>query len=72
MGRMQNNIAPFQALTLDGDYHGEQGSRLVFNTRLGGDNSLTDKLIIRGNISGNSLVQINNLAGAAPGRIKAF
>ncbi|QWA13936.1 autotransporter outer membrane beta-barrel domain-containing protein [Sodalis ligni] len=30
----------------------------------GGDDSLTDRLVIRGKITGHSLVQINNFGGA--------
>ncbi|WP_213989591.1 autotransporter outer membrane beta-barrel domain-containing protein [Sodalis sp. dw_96] len=63
MGKMQN-IAPFQTLTIDGDYHGEPGSLIQFNTRLESDDSLTDKLVVRGKISGHSQLRIANLAGS--------
>ncbi|XBS68022.1 autotransporter outer membrane beta-barrel domain-containing protein [Acerihabitans sp. KWT182] len=63
MGKIKSS-APFQTLTLDGDYHGEDGSLILFNTRLGDDASLTDKLIVRGAVSGHSQLQITNLAGA--------
>ncbi|WP_117077954.1 autotransporter outer membrane beta-barrel domain-containing protein, partial [Klebsiella pneumoniae] len=36
---------------------------LFFNTRLGGDNSLTDKLTISGDSNGNSTVYITNVDG---------
>jgi outer membrane autotransporter protein len=63
MGKMQP-IAPFQSLIIEGDYHGEQDSLIRFNTRLEGDDSLTDRLVVRGKITGHSLVQINNFGGA--------
>ncbi|WP_117085758.1 autotransporter outer membrane beta-barrel domain-containing protein, partial [Klebsiella pneumoniae] len=45
-----------------GDYTGNNGN-LFFNTRLGGDNSLTDKLTISGDSNGNSTVYITNVDG---------
>lgn len=53
----------FNSLTVTGDYNGQKGSTLVFNTRLGNDRSPTDKLIIQGNTSGESSVIVNNLGG---------
>ena len=49
-------------LTINGDYTGNNGN-LFFNTRLGGDNSLTDKLTISGDSNGNSTVYITNVDG---------
>lgn len=53
----------FNSLTVTGDYTGQQGSKLVFNTRLGNDKSPTDKLTIQGNTAGESQVIVNNLGG---------
>nr|WP_232001890.1 autotransporter outer membrane beta-barrel domain-containing protein [Shimwellia blattae] len=50
-------------LTVAGDYTGNGGT-LALNTVLGGDNSLTDKLIVKGNTSGSTNVAINNIGGA--------
>lgn len=49
-------------LTINGDYTGNNGN-LFFNTRLGGDNSLTDKLTISGDSNGNSTVYVTNVDG---------
>lgn len=57
-----NNGAMFKNLTVTGDYHGDSGY-LSLNTVLGDDSSATDKLIVEGNTSGNTLVKINNAGG---------
>jgi autotransporter family porin len=49
-------------LTVAGDYTGNDGL-LVFNSSLGDDNSNTDRLIVQGNTSGSTKVQVNNLGG---------
>lgn len=50
-------------LIITGDYIGINGL-LNMNSVLGDDNSVTDKLIIGGNTSGNTFVQINNIGGS--------
>lgn len=50
-------------LTITGDYVGVNG-QLLLGTQLGGDNSLTDKLVIEGNASGTTLVSVNNMGGS--------
>ncbi|KPC54425.1 autotransporter outer membrane beta-barrel domain-containing protein [Amantichitinum ursilacus] len=50
-------------LTVNGDYVGN-GGLLRVNTVLGGDDSATDKLIITGNSSGNTNVEVLNAKGA--------
>ncbi len=50
-------------LTITGDYTGNNGL-LNMNSVLEDDNSVTDKLIIAGNTSGNTFVQVNNLGGS--------
>lgn len=48
--------------TVKGNYDGNGGT-IHFDTVLGDDNSETDKLVIEGNTSGNTLVSVNNLGG---------
>ncbi|WP_353739746.1 autotransporter outer membrane beta-barrel domain-containing protein [Yersinia frederiksenii] len=50
-------------LTITGDYTGNNGL-LNMNSVLEDDSSVTDKLIIAGNTSGNTFVQVNNLGGS--------
>ncbi|WP_145601529.1 autotransporter outer membrane beta-barrel domain-containing protein [Yersinia frederiksenii] len=50
-------------LTITGDYSGNDGL-LNMNSVLEDDNSITDKLIIGGNTSGSTFVQVNNLGGS--------
>lgn len=45
-----------------GNYRG-QDSSLKIDSVLGGDNSLTDKLVIQGNSAGNTALSVNNLGG---------
>lgn len=52
-----------RTLTVNGDYVGNNGT-LIFNTVLGDDSSLTDKLVVAGNTSGDTHVQVNNLGGS--------
>lgn len=49
-------------LTLYSDYVGDNGT-LVFNTKLGDDNSITNKMIVNGNTTGKTFVIVNNLGG---------
>lgn len=49
-------------LTVINDYVGQDGE-LVINSVLGADNSITDKLVIKGNSSGNTYVTVNNAGG---------
>ena len=49
-------------LTVNGDYHGYDGT-LVFNSVLEGDDSVTDTLHVLGNADGSTNVQVNNLGG---------
>ncbi|WP_411754049.1 autotransporter outer membrane beta-barrel domain-containing protein, partial [Serratia sp. (in: enterobacteria)] len=46
----------------DGNYTGEGGT-LRLNTVLGGDDSVTDRLVITGSSSGQSWLQVNNVGG---------
>ncbi|MGO2156963.1 MAG: autotransporter outer membrane beta-barrel domain-containing protein [Serratia proteamaculans] len=49
-------------LTVNGNYTGENG-HLQFNTALGNDSSVTDKLIITGDTSGDTGVSVKNVGG---------
>jgi autotransporter family porin len=51
----------FKTLTTQ-NYAGNEGM-LIFNTELGNDSSLTDRLVITGNSSGQSNVSVNNIGG---------
>lgn len=55
----QSSVGP--PLTMN-EYIGDGGT-LVFNSVLEGDNSLSDRLHVKGNAAGNSYVQVNNLGG---------
>ncbi|PKH26422.1 autotransporter outer membrane beta-barrel domain-containing protein [Enterobacterales bacterium CwR94] len=50
-------------LHVAGDYVGNNG-HLTLNTALGGDGSVTDKLIVDGNTSGSTKVSVNNAGGS--------
>jgi fibronectin-binding autotransporter adhesin len=62
-GTVNFGQAPGTTLTVQGDYVG-QGGTLNFNTALGGDGSATDMLVVTGNTSGNTTVQVTNVGGA--------
>ena len=54
-------------LTVVGDYTGSDtgtGGTIAMNTVLAGDASATDKLIVKGNTSGNTLVTFTNVGGS--------
>lgn len=53
----------WQTLTINQDYAGN-GGMLLFNTVLYDDKSETDKLIVNGNTSGNTLVSVHNIGGS--------
>ncbi|WGE71954.1 autotransporter outer membrane beta-barrel domain-containing protein [Actinobacillus equuli subsp. haemolyticus] len=50
-------------LRVGGNYVGERGSRLVFDTSLYDDNSATDKLMINGDAKGQSTLSVRNFNG---------
>ena len=50
-------------LHVKGNYTGN-GGHLVLNTALGGDGSLTDRLVVDGNTSGTTGVTVNNAGGS--------
>lgn len=49
-------------LTVHGNYTGNNG-HIVFNGQLEGDDSVTDKLVVKGNTSGTTSVSVNNIGG---------
>ncbi|HEM6614387.1 TPA: autotransporter outer membrane beta-barrel domain-containing protein [Yersinia enterocolitica] len=49
-------------LAINGDYSSEGGT-LTFNSKLEGDDSETDSMLVKGNTSGHTKVKINNLGG---------
>ncbi|MDF0604960.1 autotransporter outer membrane beta-barrel domain-containing protein [Neisseriaceae bacterium TC5R-5] len=51
----------FGQMIINGDYSGQTGSQIVFNTVLAGDDSNTDHLIINGAASGQSEVIVNKI-----------
>jgi autotransporter family porin len=53
----------FHTLQVAGDYTGN-GGIVVFNTVLAGDDAQSDRLVIGGDSSGQSYVQVNNIGGA--------
>lgn len=61
----------FETKTIDGNYIG-QGGTVVLNTQLGGDDSPTDRLDIRGNTSGQSNVKVNNRDGLGAQTVKGI
>jgi autotransporter family porin len=57
------DVGSFKTLTVAGDYTGKSGV-IELNTQLGGDDSLTDKLIIQGNSEGDTTLLVNNAGGS--------
>ncbi|PHZ21414.1 type V secretion protein A [Yersinia massiliensis] len=58
-----SNPVAGDVLTVHGDYTGNNG-HLLFNTELNDDNSVTDKMMVEGNTSGNTLVSVTNAGGS--------
>jgi len=59
---MSQNGEVGNTLTINGNYTGDNGN-LYFNTQLGDDNSLTDKLVITGDSAGSTTVFVSNVGG---------
>ncbi len=59
---MGTGTAPGTLLTVTGGYVGEGGT-VAFNTRLGADDSPTDRLVVSGPITGSSRIQVSNAGG---------
>ncbi|MGJ0577415.1 autotransporter outer membrane beta-barrel domain-containing protein, partial [Xenorhabdus bovienii] len=57
-----DNNAVGRMLTITRDYSGNNGT-VVLSTVLGGDNSKTDRLVVKGSTSGTTHLEINNVGG---------
>lgn len=53
---------PGNVLTVNGNYTGNNGL-MTFNATLGGDNSPTDKMNVKGDTQGNTRVWVDNIGG---------
>ncbi|HCN5498194.1 TPA: autotransporter outer membrane beta-barrel domain-containing protein, partial [Escherichia coli] len=56
------NAVAGTTLTVNGNYAGDNG-HLLFNTVLGNDSSVTDKLVVTGDTSGETFVSVTNVGG---------
>ncbi|WP_347253115.1 autotransporter outer membrane beta-barrel domain-containing protein [Leminorella grimontii] len=59
-----DDASGFKTITVDGDYYGADGSKLLMNTQLGDDSSPTDMLVINGDSAGSTSVSFNNVGGS--------
>lgn len=59
-------------LTITGNYAGNNGASLVIDTVLGDDNAATDRLVIKGDVSGTSSVKVNNVGGNGAETLKGI
>lgn len=60
----RGNSRTDDTLTVQGNYSG-RGGLLVLQSAVGGDNSLSDKLVVNnGTITGNTLINVSNIGGA--------
>lgn len=60
---LAHGSTPGNILTVGGNYTGNNGN-LLFNTALGDDKSVTDKLLIKGNAAGTTNVSVTNAGGS--------
>ena len=60
-----------KTLTIANNFNGDN-STIIFNTQLEDDNSLTDRLVIQGDTSGSTKVQVRNAGGMGAGTIKGI
>jgi len=58
-------------LTVTGNYVGSGGT-LLFNTALGGDSSVTDRMVVQGATSGASTLRISNVRGSGAQTIEGI
>ncbi|MBB2974459.1 autotransporter outer membrane beta-barrel domain-containing protein, partial [Mesorhizobium sp. RMAD-H1] len=54
---------PGATLTVNGNYTGKDGGTLALSTRLEGDDSKTDRLVVKGATSGNTTLAVTNAGG---------
>ncbi|VVD70990.1 autotransporter outer membrane beta-barrel domain-containing protein [Pandoraea fibrosis] len=62
-GTIALSATPGTVLTVTGNYIGA-GGVVRLNTALGGDNSQTDRLVVRGDTSGSTTLRVSNVGGA--------
>lgn len=62
-GIVRTSGAPGTTLTLTGNYIGDNGT-LHLNTALGGDASITDRMVVQGSTVGPSNLKISNVGGS--------
>jgi len=58
-------------LTVNGNYQGQGGS-LVINSVLAGDDSPTDRLVVLGDTSGSTALQVHGVPGSAQGTVEGI
>jgi len=58
-------------LTVNGDYQG-QGGTLQINSVLAGDDAPTDRLVVLGNTSGATSLQVHGVAGGSQGTVEGI
>lgn len=62
LGQTGSGPQPGNKLNVNGNYTGNGGT-IAFNTALGGDDSLTDRMFIQGDTGGTTLVSVENAGG---------
>ncbi|WP_439098826.1 autotransporter family protein [Bradyrhizobium yuanmingense] len=62
-GTLRFGSVPGTTLTVTGNYVGSDGT-LLLNTALGGDGSITDRIVVQGSTSGASTLRIANIGGS--------
>lgn len=70
-GRINLGNKAGSVLTVNGDYHGDNG-HINFSSILGDDNSPTDKMMVKGNTSGITTVKVENLGGKGAATIEGI
>ncbi|WP_241701301.1 autotransporter outer membrane beta-barrel domain-containing protein, partial [Cronobacter sakazakii] len=61
--QIAGNNSVGNAFTINGNYTGDENSRIVMNTEAGADSSPTDHLAITGNSAGSSSLEVANIGG---------
>lgn len=67
----RSNSSAGTTLTVNGDFIGNGGT-LLMNTVLGEDDSVSDKLYVKGNVDGNSFISIQNAGGSGAATINGI
>ncbi|MBE8219516.1 autotransporter outer membrane beta-barrel domain-containing protein, partial [Leptospira borgpetersenii serovar Ballum] len=61
--QIAGNNSVGNAFTINGNYPGDENSRIVMNPEAGEDNSPPDHLAITGNSAGSSSLEVANIGG---------